>query len=104
VIGDVTSCRAAHRNGRLCMLHNQHSNCQIAGTKNANLSKATASLPEYLQKKAHLSMHFELTRSIFSEISRRDLNQLGSLEQALVFDEKKSSDLQNLMSSWNLKR
>ena len=49
-------------------------------------------------------MHFELTRSIFDEISRRDLYQLGSLEQALVFDEKKSSDLQNLMSSWNLKR
>lgn len=75
-----------------------------AGAQNANLGKATAGLPEYLQKKAHLSMHFELTRSIFGEISRRDLYSLGSLEQALVFNEKKSSDLQSLMSSWNLKK
>jgi Sec1 family len=77
---------------------------RAVGAKNANLGKATAGLPEYLQKKAHLSMHFELTRSIFHEIKARDLYQLGALEQALVFDEKKSSDLQALFASWNLKR
>lgn len=75
-----------------------------AGAKNVDLGKATAGLPEYLQKKAHLSMHFSLTNTIFQEIKARDLNQLGSIEQALVFDEKKSGDLQRLMSQWNLKQ
>jgi hypothetical protein len=49
-------------------------------------------------------MHFELTRSIFAEISRRDLYPLGRLEQELIFEEKKSSDIQKFLSDWNLKR
>ena len=75
-----------------------------AGVANAKLGNATASLPEYLAKKAHLSMHVELTSSIFQRVNERDLISLGRLEQELVFGEKKSNDIILHLQGWNARR
>lgn len=75
-----------------------------AGVANAKIGNATASLPEYLAKKAHLSMHVELTSSIFQKVNERDLISLGRLEQELVFGEKKSNDIILHLQGWNARR
>lgn len=71
------------------------------GSDKGNLSNAAASLPEYLAKKSHLSMHVQLTDRIFSSINKRDLIPLGRLEQELVFGEKKGPDIITHLQGWN---
>jgi len=73
----------------------------VSGTDQASLSNAAAGLPEYLAKKSHLSMHVQLTDSIFSSINKRDLIPLGRLEQELVFGEKKGPDIITHLQGWN---
>lgn len=81
-----------------------HRTVPLAGVANAKIGNATASLPEYLAKKAHLSMHVELTSSIFQRVNERDLISLGRLEQELVFGEKKSNDIILHLQGWNARR
>jgi hypothetical protein len=90
--------------GNVAKIWANHHLLLIVGVANSKLGNATASLPEYLAKKAHLSMHVQLTSSIFKQVNERDLISLGRLEQELVFGEKKSNDIILHLQGWNARR